>query len=381
MSKYKVVSSFSEWKKTVDFLGKAKIVAVDLEADGLHNYPEKICLFQFAARNKIFIVESEALGNADELRAFLADKKIEKVFHSCDYDVRSLDRDYNAKINGLFDTSIAAKFLGADKLGLGNVLLQFLGIEINKCKKLQKMNWSKRPLPGNALNYASDDVAYLIELRDFLLHNLERAHRLSWAEEEFKRMEAIRFNHPAPPELSFFNIKGCGKLNPKQLGILREVNVLRDKIALEYNRPPFKIAGSSVLIEIATNPDKKISDIIGVGNWLIEKAEKDFVKAVERGMHAEPVKKPRPLKQPRWTNSSGKILKSLKSWRLSKGDILNIDPSLIWPMASLEKMALHKTILKDELFGDDCSIVRKWQRDQFSNEIFNLPLWKKIDDK
>jgi len=381
MSKYKLISSLSEWKKTVDFLGKAKTVAVDLEADGLHNYPEKICLFQFAAQNKIFIVEPEALGNADELRAFLANEKIEKVFHSCDYDVRSLDRDYNAKIKGLFDTAIAAKFLGANKLGLGNVLLQFLGIEIDKSKKLQKMNWSKRPLPENALKYASDDVAYLIELRNFLQHNLKRANRLSWVEEEFKRMEAIRFNHPDPPELSFLNIKGSGKLNSKQLSILREVFVLRDKIALENKRPPFKVVSSSVLIDIASSPNKKISDIKGVGHWLLEKAEKDFMEAVSRGINSEPVKKPRPPKQPRWTNSSGRILKSLKSWRVSKGGELNIDPSLVWPLLSLEKMALHKTKLKDELFGDDCSTVRKWQRDQYSDEIYNLSLWKKIDDK
>jgi len=85
MSKYKLISSSSEWKETVKFLEKQKIVAVDLEADGLHNYPEKICLFQFNADNKNFIVEPEALGDGAELRSFFANKKIEKIFHSCDY--------------------------------------------------------------------------------------------------------------------------------------------------------------------------------------------------------------------------------------------------------------------------------------------------------
>jgi len=377
MSKFKLISSFPEWKKTVDYLGKAIIVAVDLEADGLHNYPEKICLFQFAAQNKIFIVEPEALGNGDELRDFLANGKIEKVFHSCDYDVRSLDRDYNAKVKGLFDTAIAAKFLGADKLGLGNVLLQFLGIGINKCKKLQKMNWSKRPLPENALKYACNDVAFLVELRNFLRHNLKRANRLSWAEEEFKRLEKIRFNHPNPPELSFLNVKGAGRLNPKQLSILRELYILREKIALKNNRPPFKVISSAVMIEIASSPGKKLSDIKGVGHWLIEMAEKDFEEAVRKGINSEPVTKNKPKKQQKWTNSSGRILKSLKSWRVAKADELNIDPSLIWPVSSLETMALHNAKRMEELFGQDCTAVRNWQRKQFSQEINNLPFWKK----
>ena len=376
MSKYKLISSFPEWKKTVEFLEKEKIVAVDLEADGLHNYPEKICLFQFAANNKNFIVEPEALGNGDELRVFLANDKIEKIFHSCDYDVRSLRRDYNARINGLFDSSIAAKFLGASKLGLGNVLLQFRGIEIDKCKKLQKMNWSERPLPENALQYAADDVAYLIELRNFLHHNLKRADRLSWAEEEFKRMETIKFNKPDPPELSFLNIKGCGNLDPKQLAILRELHVLRDKLALENDRPPFKIIGSGSLIEIALYPEKKFSEIKGMGHRLIEKFEKKFREAVKRGLEAEPVKRLRQQRQPRWSNFSGQTFKSLKIWRISKGSELKLAPSLIWPMQSLEKMALHKSELKNELFGDDCSIVRKWQREQFAEEISSLSLWK-----
>ena len=377
MSKYQLISSFSEWKETLKFLEKEKIVAVDLEADGLHNYPEKICLFQFAANNKNFIVEPEALGEGDELRAFMANDKIEKIFHSCDYDVRSLCRDYNARINGLFDSSIAAKFLGGNKLGLGNVLLQFLGIEIDKCKKLQKMNWSERPLPENALNYAADDVAYLIELRNFLHHNLKRADRLSWAEEEFKRMEEIKYNKPDPPELSFLNIKGCGKLDSQQLAILRELHVLRDKLALEKDRPPFKIVGSSVLIEIALFPDKELYKIKGLGNRLMETYEKDFKDAVQRGLDSEPVKRPRLPRQPRWTNFSGQTFKSLKLWRISKGSELKLAPSLIWPMPSLEKMALNKDERENELFGDDCSIVRKWQREQFAEEISNLSLWKK----
>ncbi len=381
MSKYQLISSFSEWKETINFLEKEKIVAVDLEADGLHNYPEKICLFQFAANNKNFIVEPKALGDGDELRAFMANDKIEKIFHSCDYDVRSLSRDYNVKINGLFDTSIAAKFLGANKLGLGNVLLQFLGIEIDKCKKLQKMNWSERPLPENALKYAANDVAYLIELRTFLYHNLKKANRLSWTEEEFKRMEEIKFIKPDPPELSFLNIKGCGKLNPKQLAILRELHVLRDKLALEKDRPPFKIVGSSVLIEIALFPNKKLSDIKGIGHRLIEKSEKKFIDAVNRGLESEYVKKPRMPWQPKWTNFSGRTFKSLKSWRISKGVELNLAPSLIWPMPSLEKMALYKNERKNELFGNDCSVVRKWQREQFADEISNLSLWQKTGER
>ena len=90
-------------------------------------------------------------------------ERVEKVFHSADYDVRSLDREWGFRIRGLFDTSIAAAFVGATRLGLGAVLEEFLKETVNKSRKLQRADWSLRPLSGEALDYAAADVRTSLE--------------------------------------------------------------------------------------------------------------------------------------------------------------------------------------------------------------------------
>jgi len=224
----KLIAEYNDWIDIYSLLCHEKIVAFDLEANGMHAYPEHICLLQFGIDNDQFIVYPEALGNADELRDFFQNDKIEKIFHSCDYDIRSLHRDYNVVVRNMFDTSVGAQFLGAPQLGLANVLKRFQNLEIEKNKKLQKMDWGKRPLSEEALQYAADDVIYLIDLRNFLIKNLKELNRLSWAKEETDRLISVRFVGNGSLGESFLKIKGFRALNPHQLAVLRELSIFRE---------------------------------------------------------------------------------------------------------------------------------------------------------
>ncbi|NIQ12802.1 MAG: ribonuclease D, partial [Gammaproteobacteria bacterium] len=82
-------------------------IAIDLEADSLHNYREKICLIQISTENKTVLIDPLAISTLDPLKPVLANPAITKIFHAADYDLRSLKRDYDININGLFDTMVA----------------------------------------------------------------------------------------------------------------------------------------------------------------------------------------------------------------------------------------------------------------------------------
>ena len=91
---------------------------------------------------------------------------IEKVFHAAEYDLICLKRDFGFEFNNLFDTMLAARILGKSGLGLGTMLEQEFGIQVDK--RLQRANWARRPLPPEMMAYARMDTHYLVALRDML---------------------------------------------------------------------------------------------------------------------------------------------------------------------------------------------------------------------
>ena len=82
-------------------------MALDLEANGFHRYPERICLLQLAWPDSVFLIDPLAIPDVSPLGRLLADPSVEVVMHSADYDVRSLDREWGFQVRNLFDTSIA----------------------------------------------------------------------------------------------------------------------------------------------------------------------------------------------------------------------------------------------------------------------------------
>ena len=154
------------------------------------------------------------------LGGVLSDERVEVVLHSGDHDIRSLDRDWSFRVTSLFDTSIAAAFTGMDRLGLATVLESSLEISITKDKKLQRSDWTIRPLKPKSLRYAADDVRHLLELADTLKNRLIHLGRLDWVIEESERIASIRYQ-PPDPETAVFRVKGARHLNPRGLAILK----------------------------------------------------------------------------------------------------------------------------------------------------------------
>jgi ribonuclease D len=144
MIEYNLISTKEELVKKCESLKNEKRVAVDLEADSMYHFKEKVCLVQIAYSKTPFLIDPLTLTDLSELKSFFEDWDIIKVFHGADFDIRSLDRDFNIKINNLFDTEIACRFLGIKKRSLAALLNKYFDIIVDK--KFQKTNWSKRPL-------------------------------------------------------------------------------------------------------------------------------------------------------------------------------------------------------------------------------------------
>jgi ribonuclease D len=369
------VRSLEDWQKAYALLKENSSIAVDLEANSLHYYPESICLIQIGCPGYNFIVDPEAVGDGELLRDLFGDERIEKIFHSCDYDMRSLYRDYHAEVKNIFDTAVASQFLGSTHTGLGAVIKEYLGIDIVKDKKLQQMNWGERPLPDEALRYAVNDIAYLTKLAKRQKALLKKRGRLDWVTEESERMARMRFKEPLPDATAFSIIKGWHALSPKELAIFRAIFQMRERIALRRHRPPFKVLGSQTMFHLAKNPRSDLSKVAGLGPFFLRHHGAELRETLRAAENLPPLVMVEFKKElPVWRRSSMERMGKLKDWRVRKGTELGLEPSLIWPSSALERLSLYPEKRKAE-FQEPQEDTRDWQRAAFSEELENLPVW------
>ena len=141
--KYAIISARAELAAQVQRLQKHKIIGVDLEADSLYHFKEKVCLLQIAAGSLNIVIDPLQIKDLTTLKPLFKNPNIQKVFHGADYDIRSLFRDFKITVNNLFDTQLACRFLGMNETSLEAVIRRWFQVNLNK--KYQRKDWSKRP--------------------------------------------------------------------------------------------------------------------------------------------------------------------------------------------------------------------------------------------
>jgi ribonuclease D len=228
-------------------LAKADRVSLDIEADSLHNYFEKVCLIQLSVAGEHYLVDPLASVDLEKFLSGLADRPL--VLHGGDYDLRMLRLSTGFRPRReVFDSMIAAQLLGMEQVGLAALVERFFGVTIGKAG--QKSDWSRRPLSAEQLRYAANDTRFLERLADRLGTELSERGRSVWHGESCRAMvEASGNDRPRDPEEAW-RIAGSGRLNRRQLAYLREVWRWRDHQARRANMPAFKILGNEQLFEL-----------------------------------------------------------------------------------------------------------------------------------
>ena len=353
-------------------------VAVDIESNGFYRYPERVCLVQLATADGVFLIDPLAVEDVGALGELLAAPSVLKIFHAADYDVRSLRRDWGFHIKPLFDTGIAAAFAGSERLGLAAALKEYLGVEVSKSKQLQRADWTIRPLSRAMVAYAAEDVAHLERLAGLLRERLDALGRREWVDEECERLANARHTaHDA--ETGFLDVKGSKALDGKGLAVLRALYMFREREALRRDRPPFKVFSDAAMVELAANPRADVARVKGIGRYGRGREGAGVRRALRQGLAAAPVKR-MPRKSDDDAAGEGKRarlgagerglarerLKSLKDWRLARAKRLGLHAGLVWPAASLERLALRPRELRAELAGDG---VRRWQRAELGESL------------
>ena len=295
--RHDIVTSPAELADLADELAREAVIGVDLEADSMFHFQERVCLLQIAIPGRNVVVDTVELPDLSALRPVFRDPAIKKVFHGADYDVRSLYRDFDIRINTLFDTQLACLFLGFKETGLEAVLKNLFAVSLNK--KFQRKDWSRRPLPKEMLDYAVSDVRYLAPLAERLEQELQDKGRLAWVGEECRILSKVRptVSDGAP---LFMNCKGAGRLDPRGLAVLEELLAFRRHIAREKNRPLFKVFSHETLLALANARPAHAADLEKAGVLSpaqMDRYGRDILSAVKVAMHL-PTASAAPLSAP-----------------------------------------------------------------------------------
>ena len=231
-------------------------VAVDAERASGYRYSQRAYLVQLRrAGFGTVLIDPIPLPDLSQLGEALADA--EWILHAASQDLPCL-AELGMRPRRLFDTELAGRLLGSERVALGTMVEQYLGISLEKGHSAA--DWSTRPLPADWLNYAALDVELLIELREVLVAELERTGKLAWAEQEFAAV--LNAGPPGPRSDPWRRTSGIHSLRSRrQLAMVRSLWEARDRLAAQRDVAPGRtLPDAAILAAVKANP-KSVADL------------------------------------------------------------------------------------------------------------------------
>jgi len=324
-------------REVTEELSAQDIIAVDTESNSLYAYQEQVCLIQFSTREKDILVDTLALPDLSLLGPVFHSDKIMKIFHAAEYDLICLFRDYGFQFKFLFDTMIAARTLGYQKIGLGSLLEKYFNVHMDK--KYQRANWGRRPLKPEMLEYARLDSHYLIPLAEILQKELRESDRWPLAMEDFTRLTQNIEDTTESNEDDFWKLRGARDLNSRQAAILKSVYQFRESQAEKQNRPSFKVVSHQALVDIASEgPEspKALKMLSSLNHRLVDHYGKGLINAVHEGEKAPPENPPLNNRPPEAVLNR---MDALREWRKLAGRNMDVPSDVVLPRDVLNRIA------------------------------------------
>ncbi len=251
--KWFFVDTEKKRQRAIDDFSSSPLLSIDTEYDSFRYFREKLCLIQIKAAAAAYIFDPLSGVDLSFLGKYFKNKKITKVLHAADNDIRLLKRDYGFDFENIFDTHRAAMLLGFQELSLDKMINRFLGLELKKNKKMQRSRWDERPLSDEQIMYAVEDVAHLPALYDKQLSSLRENRLENAAAEAFARIAASHWQEKKIDWRGHTKIAGYHELDSRQKELLRQLYAWRFARAKEENRAIFMFMPDKVLFALAQN--------------------------------------------------------------------------------------------------------------------------------
>lgn len=279
-------------------LGRARgRLGIDTEFMSEGRYRALLCLTQVAVEDPgeatgIRTILIDGLDRSIDVRPLaelLADPQIEVVLHAGRQDAAILRRAWSTQLTNIFDTQIAAGFVGESaQAGYGNLIGSVLGLRVGKTASYTR--WDARPLTPEQLSYAAEDVAHLLQLADELQQRLRSSGRLEWALEECRRLESA--TDERDPESVWERLPRVGQLDPQARAVAKRLAAWRERTAATEDRPVGQVLQDPPLLELAKRHPARLDalgQIRGIHPSFIKRRGSELLEAIGAGLADPPI--------------------------------------------------------------------------------------------
>ncbi|GAC1542432.1 MAG: ribonuclease D [Candidatus Velthaea sp.] len=256
-SEVMVVDSAETLARVVARVKTSPRVAIDTEFHNERSYTAHLMVVQLAFSDGVAIVDPLAVRDLRPLIDAL--RTTEVVGHALSSDLRILADDYGELPHAAHDTQVAAAFCGYGlTISLLDLVRDLTGVTLRKSQTVS--DWSTRPLTPKQIDYLVDDVRYLFPLADALDVKLRERGREEWAREEMRSLVDVASYRPDHKRL-YLRISGNARMNRRELGILSELAILRDRFARERNIPLKYVMPDDVMVGLVSLRPKNIEEL------------------------------------------------------------------------------------------------------------------------
>ncbi|MBS3139839.1 HRDC domain-containing protein [Candidatus Woesearchaeota archaeon] len=353
MTQFAFVQTEPELQQTAEVLRQKQALAIDLECENnLHHYGAYATLAQISDGQNSWIIDLLKIRNIQPLLKLFTDPEIQKVFHDVNFDLRIIQNQWQCSLFNVFDTQLAALFIGEEKLGLGSLLGKYFNIKTEK--KFQRMDWTKRPLSKDQLSYAAKDAAHLLQLKAALDDQLIKLERRSWVMEECRHLETLDWSYK---EQTYLDISGVKSLEAPQRAVLHVLFEARKELARKVDKPPFMIFSNKQLLAFSKQPPTNWVLVKRVHPIVAESAE--YLKQLTATASRKPEYLEKSLKQ-KLTVQQYQWTKGLLELRTKIGNKLGLKGHLI----------LNNNQVGDIAATQSLDGLRNWQKEL----IHDMPL-------
>ena len=253
---YRWIGDAASFEVLLDELASCDVYGLDTEFHRERTYFPHLALLQIAWDGGIALVDPLAIDIAPFARVL--DGPGLAVLHAAEQDLEVLERSCGTVPSRLFDTQVAAGFLGQVSPSLVKLVERILGIRLLKGDQLT--DWTRRPLSAGQLAYAAGDVAHLLALRDSISARLEEMGRMGWAGEEFE-IVLSKDRSPTEPGEAWWRLPRARQLRGPARGVAQAVAGWRDQRARQLDLPVRFIVPDLAVLSIAQHPARTREDL------------------------------------------------------------------------------------------------------------------------
>ncbi len=324
------------FRQLVDRLGSAERYALDTEFHRERTYFPQVAVVQLADSHGTVVVDALAV-DLSPLAAVLEGPGT-AVVHAARQDLEVLERACGTVPTTIFDTQIAAGFLGYTTPSLATLLEKEVGVQTAKADRLT--DWLQRPLTDAQLAYAAADVAHLLELHDRLVAQLDDRGRLPWVDEACDELR-VEDRGPRNPEEAWRRIKEVRHLRGGALAVAQAVAAWREQRAAESDTTPRFVLSDLAVVSIASSAptsEEQLRSLRGVDGRAVRNGAAESLLAVVADARGRTPARSSPRPSPELPAELRPALPLIAAWVSQRARDLELETALLATRADIEDL-------------------------------------------